>query len=496
MKQAIVIGSGIGGIASALRLRAKGYDVSVFEKNAYTGGKLSEIRLGSYRYDAGPSLFTLPEQVDELFYLFGENPREHFNYKQLDTVCNYFWDDGSRLNASGNTEKFAHEAARVCGGDEKSICRYLKKSRFIYETTAPVFLDQSLHKLRNYLNIKTLKGVLRMPLLGIFGKLHNANSKQLQNDKLVQLFNRYATYNGSDPYRAPAVLQSIPHLEFHTGAWLPEGGMQSISKSLTELALRHGIRFKLSAEVAKIGVEQKRVNGIEANGEFHPADVVLCNSDVFTAYRSLLREFKAPERILRQERSSSALIFYWGIRKKFDALDVHNIFFSSDYKAEFRLLFEGKTVSHDPTVYIHITSIHEKQDAPEGCANWFVMVNVPGDTGQDWEKLRTEIRKSILQKLERNLGEAIEPLIEVEDYLDPPRIAARTFSHQGSLYGASSNSMFAAFLRHANYSSSIKNLWFCGGSVHPGGGIPLCLKSAKIAASMIPKANDENLIQR
>jgi phytoene desaturase len=488
MKQAIVIGSGIAGIASALRLRAKGYDVSVFEKNAYTGGKLSEIRLNAYRFDAGPSLFTLPEQVDELFYLFGENPREHFNYKQLDTVCNYFWDDGSRLNASGNTEKFAHEAARVCGGDEKSIHRYLKKSRFIYETTAPVFLDQSLHKLKNYLNVKTLKGVLRMPVLGIFGKLNNANTKQLKNEKLVQLFNRYATYNGSDPYRAPAVLQSIPHLEFHTGAWLPEGGMRSISKSLTELAVRHGIQFYYSTEVKKIRIAQNCVSGIESGTTFYPADLVVCNSDVFTAYRSLLCDYKAPERILHQERSSSALIFYWGIGKHFDALDVHNIFFSSDYREEFRLLFEGKTVSEDPTVYVHITSIHEKQDAPEGCANWFVMVNVPGDTGQDWEKLRTKIRKSILQKLERNLGEAIEPLIETEDYLDPRRIATRTFSHQGSLYGASSNSMFAAFLRHANFSSSIKNLWFCGGSVHPGGGIPLCLKSAKIAASMIPKA--------
>ncbi len=488
MKQAIVIGSGIGGLASALRLRAKGYNVTVFEKNAYTGGKLSEVRIGSYRFDAGPSLFTLPEQVDELFELFGENPRKHFTYRKLDTVCNYFWDDGCRLRASGKTNQFASDAARICGGDEKSILRYLQKSRFIYDTTAPVFLDQSLHKLKNYINFKTLKGIVRMPLLGIFGKLHDANAKQLNSDKLVQLFNRYATYNGSDPYRAPAVLQSIPHLEFHTGAWLPEGGMHSISKSLTELAMRHGVDFRLSAEIDKICVEGKRVIGIESKGEFQRADVVVCNSDVFTAYRSLLREFKAPERILGQERSSSALIFYWGIRKQFDALDVHNIFFSADYREEFRLLFEGKTVSEDPTVYVHITSIHEKQDAPEGCANWFVMVNVPGDTGQDWELLRTKIRTSILAKLERNLGEAIEPLIDAEDYLDPRRIASRTFSHQGSLYGASSNSMFAAFLRHANYSSSIKNLWFCGGSVHPGGGIPLCLKSAKIATSMIPKA--------
>jgi phytoene desaturase len=489
MKSAAVIGSGIGGIAAALRLRAKGYAVIVYEKNSYTGGKLSEIRLGNYRFDAGPSLFTLPEQVDELFHLFGENPRNHFNYRKLETVCHYFWDDGTRLNASGNTDEFLRHAAQTFAVQENTIRRYLRKSKFIYETTAPVFLDQSLHRANNFINFRTLKGIVRMPLLGIFGNLHQANKKQLQHEKLIQLFNRYATYNGSDPYRAPAVLQSIPHLEFHTGAWLPEGGMQAITSALTELAKRQGIEFKLSTEVERICVENKRVVGIETENTLHKTDVIVCNSDIFTAYRSLLGELKAPERILRQERSSSALIFYWGIKKQFDALDVHNIFFSADYREEFRLLFEGKTLSDDPTVYVHITSQHEKNDAPEKCSNWFVMVNVPGDTGQDWESLRSKIRTSVLQKLERNLGEAIEPLIEAEDYLDPRRIANRTFSHQGSLYGASSNSMFAAFLRHSNFSGSIKNLWFCGGSVHPGGGIPLCLKSAKIAASMVPKAS-------
>ncbi len=489
MKHAAVIGSGIAGIAAALRLRAKGYAVCVFDKNKYTGGKLSEIRLGEYRFDAGPSLFTLPHQVDELFQLFAENPRDHFNYQKLETVCNYFWDDGTRLNASGNSDEFVRNAAQTFAVQENTIRRYLDKSKFIYETTAPVFLDQSLHRTQNFINFRTLKGILRMPFLGIFGKLHHANVKQLQHEKLIQLFNRYATYNGSDPYRAPAVLQSIPHLEFHTGAWLPKGGMQAITRSLTDLAIRQGIDFKLSTEVQKICVENNRVVGIEAGTTLHKADVIVCNSDVFTAYRSLLSEFKAPERILRQERSSSAFIFYWGIKKQFAQLDAHNIFFSVDYREEFRLLFERKTLSDDPTVYVHITSKHEKNDAPNTCSNWFVMVNVPGDTGQDWENLRSKIRTSILKKLERNLGEAIEPLIEVEDYLDPRRIAERTFSHQGSLYGASSNSMFAAFLRHSNQSSSIRNLWFCGGSVHPGGGIPLCLKSAKIAASMIPKAN-------
>jgi phytoene dehydrogenase-like protein len=196
---------------------------------------------------------------------------------------------------------------------------------------------------------------------------------------------------------------------------------------------------------------------------------------------------KAPERSLKQERSSSALIFYWGIKKEFPELDLHNIFFASDYKKEFDVLFEGKDVADDVTVYIHISSKDEKADAPVGCENWFVMVNVPGNKGQDWDALIPQIRSRVILKLNRLLNTDVESLIEAEQVLDPRGIEARTQSYQGSLYGAASNNRFAAFLRHPNFSSRIKNLYFCGGSVHPGGGIPLCVMSGKIASEIILK---------
>lgn len=481
-----VVGAGIAGLASAIRLRAKGYAVTVFDRNPYTGGKLTEVRQGDYRFDAGPSLFTLPEQVDELFQLAGENPREHFNYIKLEAVCHYFWDDGTFLPASGDPETFARQAETAFGVPASRVSGYLKKSRFIYETTAPVFLDQSLHKIRNYLNLKTLRGIVRMPWLGVFSNLHRDNQKLTGDPRLTQLFDRYATYNGSDPYLAPGVLRSIPHLEFNHGAWFPKGGMHSISTSLSQLAERMGIQFCLNTPVDEIVIEQKRAVGLRLNGRVEPFDGVVCNADVFTAYRKLLPSLRAPERILAQPRSSSALIFYWGIRKLFPKLNMHNIFFSNNYREEFKMLFEGREIIDDPTVYINITSIHNPKDAPEGCMNWFVMINVPGNTGQDWDALINKSRKAILKKLRHVLGEDIEPLIDTESILDPRSIESRTFSHQGSLYGNSSNNRTAAFMRHANFSNTVKNLWFCGGSVHPGGGIPLCLKSAKIATDMIP----------
>ena len=485
---ACVIGSGIAGIAAAIRLACKGYTVTVFEKNTYPGGKLTAFMQDGFRFDAGPSLFTLPHQVDELFELAGENPRDHFNYQRLPVACHYFWDDGTFLPAPGNVEGFAAEVERTLQVPSQRVIRYLEKSRFIYDTTAPVFLHRSLHKWQNFLNWETLLGVIRMPRLGIFSNLHRDNVKQLGDPKLVQLFNRYATYNGSDPYQAPAVLQSIPHLEFGDGAWFPEGGMHSITLSLVALAKRKGVAFEFGQTVDEILVKNKQAVGVRMGTSIFHADVVVCNSDVVPAYRKLLALHKAPEKVLRQPRSSSALIFYWGIDFEFPELNMHNIFFSNDYQEEFRLIFEGTTLSSDPTVYINITSGFQKSDAPAGCQNWFVMINVPGNTGQDWDALISLARKNILSKLSQRLGRHIEPLIRNESILDPRSIEEKTSSFQGSLYGSSSNNRYAAFLRQANFSSRITNLYFCGGSVHPGGGIPLCLQSARIVADLIPIA--------
>jgi phytoene dehydrogenase-like protein len=195
----------------------------------------------------------------------------------------------------------------------------------------------------------------------------------------------------------------------------------------------------------------------------------------------------APERALRQEKSTSALIFYWGIRRQFPELDLHNIFFSEDYRHEFDCLAAGN-ISDDPTIYINITSKYTPADAPAGCENWFTMVNVPYNSGQDWDALIVETRRNVLAKLSRILGTPIEPLIACESLLDPRSIESKTSSHLGALYGTSSNNRMAAFLRHPNFSNRIRGLYFCGGSVHPGGGIPLALLSAKIVNDLIKEA--------
>jgi phytoene desaturase len=485
--KAVVIGSGVAGLAAAIRLRCQGFDVHVYEANAYPGGKLSEFTLGTYRFDAGPSLFTLPYLVDELFQVAAKNPREYFKYNRMDVCCQYYFDDGVQLTAYADRAKLLAEIKDKLGVEESVVQSYLEKSKATYESAGKIFLENSLHKLATWLRWPVVVSLSKIYQYGIFSSMDKVNRQQLHHPKLVQLFNRYATYNGSNPYRAPGILTSIPHLEFSIGTYLPAGGMHAITQAVYKLAVDLGVRFSFSQPVTKVTTVKNKASGIEVDGEHVLADVVVSNMDAYYTYRKLIPQAKAPKRALNQERSSSALIFYWGINHCFQQLDLHNIFFSGNYQKEFEHIFEHKTVYHDPTVYVNITSKYVKGDASDGKENWFVMVNVPANVGQDWDSIIAETKKNVLAKLTRLLGKDIAPLIEVEEVLDPRSIDVKTLSYQGSLYGTSSNSKFSAFLRHKNFSSQFDNLFFCGGSVHPGGGIPLCFLSGKIVADLVAK---------
>jgi phytoene desaturase len=484
MTKAVVIGAGMGGLSAAIRLRAQGAEVDVYEANSYAGGKLTALAQDGYRFDAGPSLFTLPHLVDELYEVAGKNPRDYFRYQRLPVTCHYFYDDGTQLVAHADAQRWADEIATKLQVPAGAVLRYLQQRQHIYNTASSIFLENSLHRWQTWWSKKVAKALWHLPRLGIFHTMHRENERALQHPKLVQLFNRYATYNGSDPYQAPAILTSIPHLEMNLGAYLPEGGMHSITTGLHQLALDIGVRFHMQQQVERIDIANGKASGIRVGGSRVPADVVVSNMDVFHTYRKLLAEQPAPEKTLQQERSSSALIFYWGIRHTFAELDLHNIFFSQDYAAEFAAIFREKRLYHDPTVYVNITSKYCTADAPAGCENWFVMINVPANQQHPWQAWVPLARQHVLDKLGRILGRDIAPLIATEAVLDPPTIEARTGSYQGSLYGTSSNSRYAAFLRHPNFSSRIKGLYFAGGSAHPGGGIPLAILSGKIAASL------------
>jgi phytoene desaturase len=361
----------------------------------------------------------------------------------------------------------------------------LRQSEQVFNKIGKIFLDYSLHKKDSLLHAPLLDAVKATKASLIFGSLNQLNTTHFSTPEAVQLFNRFATYNGSNPYKAPGMLSMIPHLELNQGTYYPRGGMKCIMEALYRLAVKKGAKFEFGTKVQKIMQADGRATGVMVNDTVVDADIVVSNMDVYFTYRHLLHLEKKAQKLLKQERSSSAVIFYWGISKSFPQLHLHNIFFSNNYKAELDTLFSSKVISDDPTVYINITSKMEVGHAPPGKENWFVMVNAPANEKQNWQHLKQQCRQAVIDKLNRVLQTDMESLIEVEETLDPVKIEEQTASFMGALYGTSSNSRFAAFLRHPNFSSSIKGLYFAGGTVHPGGGIPLCLKSARLVGELV-----------
>jgi phytoene desaturase len=483
--KAIIIGSGIAGISSSIRLAEMGFDVTIYEANDYPGGKITTFEENGFRFDAGPSVFTMPVLIDEIFELSGLNPRNYFRYTEIDTTCHYFYEDGTFIKAFADKSLLKKEIDQKLNGQGQKVINYLEESAKIYELTSHIFLERSLHKFRNYISVDTLKALARIRSLNLNNTMNQVNLKKLGHEKLVQLFNRFATYNGSSPYQAPGVLILIPHLEFNLGSFFPNAGMHSITTSLVNLAKSRGVNIQYNSKIERIILDSKRIKGVQLNGNIIESNAVLSNMDVVPTYEKLMPDLRRPRQVMEQERSSSAMIFFWGIDREFPELDLHNIFFSGNYEEEFKYIFKKLDVFDDPTVYVNISSKYRHEDAPEGNENWFVMINVPSNAGQDWDDIKRKSKTRILRKLSRILKCEIKNHIISESVLDPRTIESKTSSYKGSLYGASSNNWLSAFIRHPNFHKNIRGLYFCGGSVHPGGGIPLSILSGKIACEII-----------
>jgi len=480
-KTCAVIGSGIAGLASAIRIAAKGYEVDVYEKNNYPGGKIREQHAKGYRFDMGPSVWMLPELVDELFEICGKSPRDYFKYAPLETTFKYFFEDGTVINGYANGELFGKEIELKTTDSKGAFDKYRKDIEAKYDITKEVFIENSLHVFKNYFTRKMFTGVLNFRKIDSFKTMDESNRFFFKDPKTIQLFNNYATYVGSNPFTAPATMNVIQHLEINLGTYLPDLGIYSIVNVLVKLAGEMGVKFFYETAIEEILVEQNAVVGVKIkNTGSVKYDRVISNMDVYFTYKKLLPGIAAPKQIIDQQKSSSMIGFYWGINKAHESLSVHNMLFAADDRQEYDAIYERKTISDDPSIYIFITSKQIKKDAPDGCENWFVLITAPNDQGQNWDELVKKARKNTIDKIARMLHTDIERHVEFEDVITPVTIKNDYASHLGAVYGNSSNSKYAAFLRHPNFSKKIKGLYFVGGSVHPGAGLPMCLNSAKI----------------
>jgi len=486
-KKIIIVGGGLGGLSGAIRLARLGYDVHLYEKNETLGGKMGRIRREGFTFDTGPTLLTMPYVVEELFQFAGFNVADMLQIIPVEPVCRYFYSDSEPFDASANQKIMLRNLMKRFPKDMVNYQRFMHYAERIYNKTAPVFIYSPVHEIRKLLKWQVFQTLLTLHQIDPFRTVHQSVKRHFRDPRLVQLFDRYPTYNGSNPYHAPATLNVIPYVELGLGGYYIQGGLYTLVEAMQKAAKALNVKIRTGTEVESICHDNHRIKGVRIHGEKIDADAVLCNADVVTSHHDLIDGFhKTSKRLSRLEPSLSGLIFFWGIHGIHPHLGQHNIFFSQDYQKEFARIFQDLIPSEDPTVYVSISSKSDTGHAPEGCENWFVLINMPYLIGdQSWKAGQTAlIRQAVLQKL-KTCGLDIEKQIRIEKTITPGDIALRFRSNRGSIYGISSNTLNSAFKRPPNRSRQLRGLYFAGGSTHPGGGVPMCMLSGKIAAELI-----------
>ncbi len=485
MPRALVIGGGISGLCAAIRLAARGWQVSLFEQSPQLGGKAGSRKIGGWRFDTGPSLLTLPEVFEDLFSSAGARMADYIPVRPLSPLTGYWFDDGTKLQ-SDRIPAFTRTLQETLGVPIHESESFFAYARRIYETASPVFLHHSLHEASTYRSREVLRSLRSVGRIDPMRTMHKGISRYITDERAVQLFCRYGTYNGSDPYQAPATMNNIAYVEHGLGGYAVETGIYGIVQGMERLARELGIAVHVDRRVDELLTDGHRVTGIRCGDEKISGDIVVSGIDVLYLYEELLRDPHAPyaKRYRTMQPSTSGMVYYWCMDREFPEMLVHSIFFSADYPREFRMIHREHLLPDDPTVYVNITSKVTPGDAPPGCENWFVLVNAPPDDGRNWEQEAVLLRQRVLQRVSRCLGTDVSGNIAAEEIMTPKDIAEQTGSTRGSLYGISSNSRSAAFLRHPNRSRRYRGLYLCGGSVHPGGGMPLAVLSGTIAADL------------
>jgi phytoene desaturase len=327
-----IIGAGIGGLASAVLLATQGHQVHVFEKNGRVGGKMNYVKKNGFRFDTGPSLFTMPYILDKLYSNIGTKLQDELKLSSLSPICRYFYKDGTIFDCFDNKNKTLEQIRKFAPEDEKAYLEFLHHSEALYNKTLDSFILNPLYELKDLKNLDILS------FFGIdaFSTVSNRVDSIFQSEYLRKFFKRFTTYNGSSPYQAPATLNVIPHVEINQGGFYIEGGLYTLADNLFKIAKSKDVKFNFNSNVNKIELTRNKVSGIVVNNNVFPSDIVVSNSD---ATETIVRLLETPavsrskkKKAMNIEPSCSGFVLLVGINKKYDQLVHHNLFFTSDYK--------------------------------------------------------------------------------------------------------------------------------------------------------------------
>ncbi|GAB4342031.1 MAG: phytoene desaturase [Calditrichia bacterium] len=487
MKRIIIIGSGFGGLSLAVRLQARGYQVSILEKNKRVGGHASRFKKKGYTFDMGPSLITAPDIVQKIFTAAGKRMDDYLDLIPLDPFYRLYFHDGSHLDYIGDGEKMKTEMARFNTGDAENYDKFIARTKELYRAVIEDGLGSRPFDSWGTM-LKFLPDALKLNALL---PAYRFAANYFKDFRHRFAFSFHPLFIGGSPFRSPAVYQMIPYLEKVGGVWFSRGGMYSLVEALENVFRELGGEIRTNHEVQEILVENGRAVGAIANGEVFRAEAVVSNADFKHTYGKLLapqhRKKWNDRRLKRTAYGMSAYLLYLGVKKQYPQLLHHTLILSQRYRDLVKDIFDRRVLPDDFSMYLHVPTRSDASMAPAGCESMYVLIPVTNLSGKvDWNKTAEPFTQKVLDFLEHDFGLAgLQDAIEVKEIFTPLDFAAQRNNVLGAAWGVEPRLTQTAVFRPHNRSEDVKNLYLVGASTHPGAGVPGVMLTAEATESVI-----------
>ncbi len=486
-QRVVVIGGGLGGLSAAISLATEGFAVQLLEKNDKVGGKLNIMTKDGFTFDLGPSILTMPAIFEALFSRAGKNMADYVQIQKVEPHWRNFFEDGTVVDLCEDPQQQRRELDKLSPDTYPQFLRFLDYSKNLCTEIEAGYFAKGLD---GFWDLLKFYGPWRSLLnFDVFRSMDQGVRRFITDPKLIEILNYFIKYVGSSPYAAPAMLNVLPYIQYHYGLWYVKGGMYGLAQAMEKLALELGVEIRLQAEVSDIQKQGGRASAVKlASGEVLPADIVVSNMEVIPAMEKLLHSPASElQKMQRFEPSCSGLVLHLGVNRLYPQLAHHNFFYSDHPQEHFDAVFKSHRLSDDPTIYLVAPCKTDPTQAPNGCEIIKILPHIPHLdpdkplTAEDYAALR----ERVLLKLERMGLTDLRQHIVTEEYWTPLDIEARYYSNRGSIYGVVSDRFKNLGFKAPQRSSELSNLYFVGGSVNPGGGMPMVTLSGQLVRDKI-----------
>lgn len=487
--KAVVIGTGFGGIAAALRLRAKGYEVLAIDRCAAVGGRAQLFEREGFRHDAGPTVITAPFLFEELYALFGERFADHVTLVPVKPWYRFHFSDGSEFDYGGTLEETLAEIAKIEPRDVEGYLKLLEHSKEIYDVGFKELSAVSFH--RFWTMVKQVPPLLR---LRNYETVWQMVSRHLKSPKLRQAFSIQPLLVGGNPFDTTSIYGLIHYLERAHGVYFAMGGTAALTRALGELMVRQGVQLRLNTTVASVKIIEGKACGVVLeDGTEIEADCVVSNADAAYLYDTMIKpeeqSWASRLKLKSAHYSMGLYVLYFGTKKKYPQVAHHTIWMGKRYRELLEDIFHRKVLAEDFSLYVHRPTATDPSFAPEGCDSFYVLCPVPNmQSGVDWAEAEPRLRQRILRALSETLLPGLEDCVTAVFAMTPKDFKQNYLSVHGAGFSIAPLFRQSAWFRFHNQAEKIKNLYLVGAGTHPGAGLPGVLCSAKVIDTLIPPA--------